>query len=179
MTSVAWDENSFGFKHGFTVSDEMLTAIGCTVVCQSNLEMQFTMLISHFMNVDDDKVLALTSGMSFKNLCAALSSLVLQATGPNDAPYLEFKALMAKLQQFEEFRNQVSHSVWAHAPDFGSERATRIKTTARQGKGVKHDREHVEVKKISEALESATDALLRLVLLVSALAGKPIQWPAS
>lgn len=175
---MSWDETSFAFKHGFTVSDEILTAIGCTVICQSHIEMQFTMLISHFLNVDDEKVLALTSGMSFKNLCAALSSLVLQATGPKDSQYLEFKTLLGKLQQFEEFRNQVSHSVWAHAPDFRAERATRIKTTARQGKGVKHDREHVEIERISKALQDATESLMRLVLLVSSIAGKPIQWPS-
>jgi len=41
MSPAGWDENGFGFKHGFTVSDEMLTAIGCTVICQSHLETQF------------------------------------------------------------------------------------------------------------------------------------------
>jgi len=95
--------------------------------------------------VDETKVLALTSVMSFKNLAAALSSLVLEVTGPETKPYLEFNALMGKIQQFEEFKNQVSHSVWAHFPDFEAERATRIKTTARQGRGVKHDREDVEI----------------------------------
>lgn len=173
------ETNSFAFNHGFTVSDEILTAIGCTVICQSHIEMQLGMLIANFLDIDSDKVLAMTSGMSFKNLCASLSSLVLQATGPSDASYLQFKTLMGKLQQFEEFRNQVSHSVWAHAPDFGSDRATRIKTTARQGKGVKHDREQVEITRISEAINNATDALMPLVILVSALAGKPIQWPSS
>jgi hypothetical protein len=106
----------------------------------THIETQFMVLISHLLNVDENKVLALTSGRSFKNLAAALSSLVLEATGPETKPYLEFKTLMGKLQQFEEFRNQVSHSVWAHASDFGSKRAARLKTTAREGKGVKHDR---------------------------------------
>src|SRR5215213_160011 len=176
---IGWDDSSFAFRHGFTVSDEILTAIGCAVVCQSHIEMQFAMLISHFLNVEENKVVALTSGMSFKNLAAALSSMVLLSVDQDSQAYQEFKTLMGKLQHFEEFRNQISHSVWAHSQDFASGRATRIKTTARQGRGVRHDREEVEIARISEALNEATQSLMKLVLLVSALAGKPIQWPSS
>jgi len=70
--------------------------------------------------------------MSFKALCVALSSMVMQVLEKSDERYKQFRDLMGKLQQFEEFRNQVTHSNWVHAEGFPSQGAVRIKTT--QGK---------------------------------------------
>jgi len=170
-----FDGKSFAFSHGFTVSDEILTAIGCAVICQSHTENQLSLLISDLLDIDQHKGYALTSGMSFKNLCASLSSLILQVVEENDARYVRFKELLGKLQQFEEFRNQVAHSNWAHGKDFDSARALRIKVTARQGKGVKHYLEEVEISRISKAIKAAMQAQVELVIFISALAGKPIQ----
>jgi hypothetical protein len=169
-----FDEKSFAFSHGFTVSDEILTAIGCAVVCQAHIESQLSKLITDLLETDSQKGSALTSGMSFKSLCASLSSLVLQVVEETDIRYIKVKELLGKLQQFEEFRNQVAHSTWGHSKDFNSDRATRIKVTARQGKGVRHQWEEVEITRISEAIKAATQALVQVVILVSALAGKPI-----
>lgn len=166
---------SFAFKHGFTVCDEILTAIGCTVVCQSLIETQLSNLIIKLVDTETQKGLIFTSVMSFKNLCSTLSSLVLQIVKETDISYKQFKELMGVLQHFEEFRNQITHSVWAHDPKFSSQCAARFKITAKQGKGLKHQREEVEVARISEEINKATLAQAKLCILVSEMAGKPIE----
>lgn len=165
---------NFALKHGFTVSDEMLTAIGCTVVCQSHVELQLGLLINKLLNVEDGKGFAFTSTMSFKHLCTAVSALVVEATGEDDPRFEEVRELLAGLQRFEEFRNQVAHSVWAHADDFSALTARRIKATARRNRKVQHHSETVELEKISVHITAAMEAHVRLVILVSAIAGKPV-----
>jgi hypothetical protein len=169
-----FDEKSFAFSHGYTVSDKMLTAIGCTVICQSHIELQLSLLIMKLLGVEYQKGCALTAGMSFKNLCATLSSLVLQAVEETDDQYRRFKELMGKIQHFEELRNQVAHSVWAHGAGFGSERALRLKTTARQGKGVKHQSEEVEIARLSKAIHEANKAQVEMVCLIAEITGQSI-----
>jgi hypothetical protein len=112
--------------------------------------------------------------MSFKNLCATLSSLTLQITEETDSRYKYFKELVSKLQHFEEFRNQVAHSSWGPSKDFNAQRATRIKTSARQHKGVKHHWEEIELKKISDEINQATKAQVELILLMSKIMGRSI-----
>jgi hypothetical protein len=157
-------ENSFAFKHGFTVSDEILIAIGLTVVCQFHIENQLSLLIHELTYMDFHKGSALTSGMSFRALSASLSSLVLQVAKEDDDRYKEFTILLGKLQHFEEFRNQISHSIWARS-DLSSSTSLRMKTTARRGTGVNHQLEEVEI---------AGRAAAYLAILVFNLAGKPI-----
>jgi hypothetical protein len=168
-------EPGFAFTHGFSVGDDILKAIGLTVVCQSHVETMLSVSIHEVAELEYQKGSAVTAGMSFKSLCAALSSLVLQVLDQNDERYNRFTKLMGKLQHFEEFRNQVAHSNWGHGEGFQSGRSTRIKTTARQSVGVKHQWEEVDIATISAEIETASLAKAHLSILVAEVAGKPIQ----
>jgi hypothetical protein len=164
-----------GLKLGYAVSDEMLAVIGCAVVCQSHIEIQLAAQVIQLMGVDQQKGFAVTASMSFKNLCASLSSLVLQIIDGTDARYNRFKEIMGKLHHFEELRNQVAHSVWSHSKDFSKSRATRIKTTARQNQGLKQHWEEVELERLSSEIEKVNTAFVELVFLVAEITGKPIK----
>jgi hypothetical protein len=166
---------SFAFSHGFSVGDDILRAIGLTVVCQSHIETQLAILIHELTDMNYPKGSAVTAGMSFRSLCTALSCLVLQVLDENDERYSRFTKLTGKLQHFEEFRNQVTHSNWAHGQDFKSDRSLRIKTTARQSRGVKHQWEEVEIAQVSTEIKTASLASAHLSILVAEVAGKPIQ----
>jgi len=166
---------TFSLKHGFTVSDEILTAIGCTVVCQSHTELQLGLLIHKLLDADYPKGCALTAGMSFKQLCTTVSALVAETIGETDSRFQKVKELLGVLQRFEEFRNQAAHSVWAHGDEFNALTAKRIKTISRRNKKVQHQSEAVELERISEQITVAMDAHVKLVILVSAIAGKPVK----
>jgi hypothetical protein len=158
------------------VSDEILTAIGCTVVVQADIEAQLGRTIHYLANMSSQKGYTVTSGMSFKMLCATLSSLVLQIWGKTDEHYVCFESQLGTLSHFEEFRNQIAHSEWwtvvgrvvggKFQPVEQITTAHRRKTTARRGKGVKHHREELDVTEISREILQASIAIGTLMDLM-------------
>ena len=167
------ENEGFGFSHGFAVTDEVLVAIGCVVVQQAKIELYLSGLIHNLANMDMKEGDAVTSGMSFKALCVAIGSLVVQVLEVSDERYKQFRNLMGKLQHFEEFRNQVAHSNWLHLGGFPSGRAVRIKTTARQ-LGVKYHWEEMDIEQISEELAIADRAVVELSFLITEVTGRPL-----
>ena len=160
----------FAAQHGLTVGDEILMAIGATVVFQSRIEAQLALFVERLANIEDEKGVAITAEMSFRALCAALSSLVLVELPRESDRYQNFERLMGQLKQFEEFRNQVAHSVWEHRKDSNSAHsATRTKLTAKQGKGVKLHLEYVDLARMSREIEVANQTMLELVTFTDSL----------
>src|SRR5260370_33861919 len=154
-------ESSFARQHGFTVSDELLAAIGATVICQSDIEDRVSNCIGMLCRIRNYKITsALTANMSFKMQCAALSALARQVFDSTDRRYSRILELIGALQHFEEFRNQIAHSMWAGGWNNPAHRGIRSKITARQGKGVVHHREEVDTAQISEEIKRAKHAML-------------------
>ena len=161
---IGW---SFAREHGLTVGDEMLMAIGATVVCQSRIEAQLALFIERFTNLEDERGAAITAEMSFRALSTVLSTLVLDVLSKDSKRYKKFADLMGQLKHFEEFRNQVAHSIWKESLDLNNRRcAVRTKLTAKQAKGVRLHIEDVEIAHISREVNGATQTMIDLITLI-------------
>jgi len=159
---------TFARQHGLPIPDEILAAIGCTVAWHSLVEHELCRCIQLLTGLQKEKADALTAGMSFRSLCAALSSLIMQILREDDERYVRFQSAMGRLQHFEEFRNQIAHSVWVQGDD---DSTARVKTTARQWRGVQYHVEHIEIGRISAEVLQVQDALNEFRILMVGLPG--------
>jgi hypothetical protein len=78
----------------------------------------------------------ITAELSFRNLRALVMSLYRERHG-EFADFETLRGLMRRAGQLEEKRNQITHSIWAtgNSPDT----VTRIKTTAKETRGIHFD----------------------------------------
>lgn len=67
-----------------------------------------------------------------------------------DSDYIILKAYMEKAAILEDRRNQITHSIWAAGKD--SQSITKIKTTAKEKKGLQLQFEDVQAKELSNFL---------------------------
>lgn len=67
---------NYPLKYGLTASQEMLAAIGATVVRQSITELTLADLIVRMLRLDQEVGFTLTVGMSFRILCSTFDALL-------------------------------------------------------------------------------------------------------
>ncbi len=89
----------------------------------------------------------ITAELSFKNLRGLVSSLYLDRHG-QDKDYANLKALLSEAQMIEEIRNSIIHSIWAGGKD--KDHITRMKTTAKEKKGLKFQFQELSAKDLKD-----------------------------
>lgn len=161
-------------KLSFTVSDEILCEIGKIVVFQTTIEVEIGQYISDLLGTDHKKGHIVTAELSFKNLLATLSSLLMGQVGSDSDDYAQFKEVKKGLRAFENFRNSVVHSVWARSRDFDENKALRMKTTAKEKKGLSHQCEEISKTQIVAQLEEAGSIYVKLARLMAKVLGRDI-----
>ncbi|MEP2025818.1 hypothetical protein, partial [Reichenbachiella sp.] len=93
----------------------------------------------------------ITAELSFRNLRALLLSLYIERHG-KDSDYEKLKKLMNESGELEATRNNIIHSVWAVGKT--KEHITRIKTTAKEKKGLDFKFEDISVQDLIQLSDS-------------------------
>ncbi len=96
----------------------------------------------------------ITAELSFKNLVALFSSLYRDSTDDSDK-LEQLESLIKRIMSAEEKRNMVSHSLWAMGDSDAT--ITRIKTTAKISKGLKHTFEQFTVADLEHIADEMSD----------------------
>jgi len=161
-------DREFALEYGLTVSQKMLFAIGATVVRQASIEQSLAHLIILMLRLDSDAGFALTVGMSYRVLLSTLDSLLLMRIDRQSPEYKKIRELMGALNSFEQFRDQIAHSMWGHAHDFNPGAGTRV----RFGKSVPF--EQASLHQIQKELSVAADTSSKLTIFVRKLIGNPV-----
>jgi hypothetical protein len=131
------------------LSDEFYIALGRVTAHFAVLEAQIEFLTWSLIGRDQGLGQIVTAQVSFRGLLDLLSSIFRHRVA-DEALRAELDAVLRRAEAVERRRNLVTHSEWG----MGStpETRTRIKMTARQGKGLKHEFEpmtHAEIELIS------------------------------
>jgi hypothetical protein len=111
-----------------------------------------------------------TAGLSFRGLLTLLDALFRETltditTGSVTDPNLldQWDQLQRRIANTEEQRNVITHSVWAAGDS--SDTMTRIKSTVRVSKGLRHQFQQVsaaDLHAVAVAIDEASTGLLRL-----------------
>lgn len=114
------------------LGDEDLRAIGRITANFALLELMMSNCIWLLVSADARIGQIITAELSFRRLLVLFSSLYRHKASTPQA-IDELDALLSRVVQAEEKRNQVTHSIWGagHAPG----EVARIKATAKQRKG--------------------------------------------
>jgi hypothetical protein len=91
-----------------------------------------------------------TAELSFGNLRALTISLYRERYG-EDANYDTLSDLMKRAGELERLRNQITHSVWGAGST--PETVTRIKTTAKEKRGLRFDFEEVSAQDLGRVAD--------------------------
>lgn len=92
----------------------------------------------------------ITAELSFRNLRALTLSLYRERHG-EDGDYEELRALMNRAWELEDFRNAITHSVWAAGATAVT--VTRIKMTAKEKRGLRVDFRSVTAEDLGNVAE--------------------------
>jgi hypothetical protein len=134
---------------------EHLTAIGLITINFSMLESTIASGIWLLSGLDQKRGQIITAELSFRALVALFSSLYREQT--NDSTKLEeLDTLLRKAMSAEEKRNILSHSLWAIGTS--DQTISRIKTTAKMSKDLKHTFEQVTVDNLIQIADEIADA---------------------
>ncbi len=134
-------------KH--SVPKHHLVHIGDMTVSFALLETAIQILVWYLIAENKRIGQIITAELSFRNLRGLAISLYLERNG-EDSDYIILKAYMEKAAILEDRRNQITHSIWAAGKD--SQSITRIKTTAKEKKGLQLQFEDVQAKELSNFL---------------------------
>jgi hypothetical protein len=132
-----------------------LAAIGLITINFAMLESTIASGVWLLLELDQKRGQIITAELSFRGLVALFSSLYREKT--NDSTKLEeLDALVKKVMGTEEKRNIISHSLWAIGTS--DQTISRIKTTAKMSKGLKHTFEQVTVESLMQIADEIADA---------------------
>jgi hypothetical protein len=118
------------------VPERLLARIGDIAVSFALLESMIQALAGSQLQEHQRIGQIITAELSFRNLRALVTSLYRERHG-EDADFETLRELMKRAAQLEEKRNQITHSVWAAGKT--AETVTRIKTTAKEKRGIQFD----------------------------------------
>lgn len=139
--------------------EDHLKAIGLITINFGTLESTIAQGVWSLLGLDQRIGQIITAELSFKGLVALFSSLYREKN--NDAKALEeLNDVIKKVIQAEEKRNVISHSQWGAGDS--ADTITRIKTTAKISKGLRHQFENVtvsELMKIADEIAEASSAM--------------------
>jgi hypothetical protein len=114
----------------------LLTRIGDITVSFALLENAIQTLVGSLVKEHQRISQIITAELAFRNLRALAVSLYRERHG-EDADFEVLRALMRRAGYLEEQRNQITHSIWAAGDS--ADTVTRIKTTAKEQRGLHFD----------------------------------------
>jgi hypothetical protein len=122
------------------VPEQLLARIGDITVSFALLELTIQSLAGSMLQEHQRIGQIITAELSFQKLRALVTSLYRDRHG-EDADFKTLRELMKRAAQLEGERNQITHSIWAAGDS--SETVTRIKTTAKEKRGIQFDFQNV------------------------------------
>ena len=124
------------------VPASILKQIGDVTVSFAMLESAIQTLIGSLIAEHQRIGQIITAELSFRNLRALLASLYIERHGTDD-DFETLRSFNSRAAELEGKRNQIIHSIWAtgNAP----ETVTRIKTTAKEKRGIDFDFQQMDV----------------------------------
>ncbi len=75
-------------------------------------------------------------------------------------------ALLVRCSNLEARRNQVTHSAWLNADDQVDDKTTRLKITAKQSAGLRHQTEEVTAEVLNKVADEIAQAAKEVVPLL-------------
>jgi len=129
------------------VPDNHLKHIGDITVSFAMLEMMLQTLAQSLLGAGQRLGQIVVAELSFKALRALTVSLYLERNG-EDAYFKAFRELIKRAADIEQERNQITHSLWAAGNDSAS--VTRVKTTARESRGIHFHFENVTSSQLAD-----------------------------
>ncbi|WP_417593087.1 hypothetical protein [Owenweeksia hongkongensis] len=132
------------------VPEKHLKAIGDIIISFALLESSLQFLIGRIINIDQRIQHVITAELSFRNLRGLLTSLYLE-TYSNDSKFAELKTLIIQAAKLEAERNKIVHSIWGAGENENF--ITRIKTTAKEKKGLNFQYEVMSIGQIEKIAE--------------------------
>jgi hypothetical protein len=162
--SVDWKRERRMKKLHTPLSNEHLRAIGKVVTNFAILEHEISWFIWILLGLKtgvDAQELAqiLTSELRFRNLIDLFGALYRHRVD-EPARIEELKSLLGSLNEASKKRNIIVHSIWG-AGSTGNQ-ITRIKTTAKAKKGLKWQRDPMNVREIDEIADFIGNTCLKL-----------------
>ena len=158
------------------VPEKLLVHIGDITVSFALLEGTIQFLIGSLIREHQRIGQIIVAELTFKNLRALAISLYKEQHG-EDADFSTLRDLMKRAARAEETRNQITHSVWAAGDTVDT--VTRIKTTAKEKRGIHFSFEQVGERDLADfTLELKTVAERILALHVKLInEGKALNNP--
>jgi hypothetical protein len=132
------------------VPAEHLRMIGQITVNFALLENAISFFVWTWISNEQRVGQIITAELSFRNLVGLLSSIFRHRMGDSEKVE-ELEALLTRALQVEEKRNIITHSVWGAGNT--RETITRVKTTAKKAKGLRHQFEQMSVADLNEIAE--------------------------
>ncbi|RHW74737.1 hypothetical protein [Colwellia sp. RSH04] len=133
------------------ISPKFLQLFASIIMQQTINEYELQMCIAMLLKLDYEKVQILTAELSYRQLIALLSSSMLKLSDSESENFKEFKYALKKVDEFEQLRNNLAHSIWMHSPEgIAKPGAKRMKTTSKRKAGLKlieeeFSEEHIEL----------------------------------
>lgn len=128
-----------------TLSDKHLAEIRRVTVQFALLEFHVRELVHWLLDRPTNVAAAITSELSFRNLCQLASALIKERFPGLSS---DFKVILKAVGTAEERRNQISHSLWGGG---GGALVVRTKLSAKIGRGLHLAREEMTVEDIFQA----------------------------
>jgi hypothetical protein len=122
------------------VPEQVLARIGDITVSFALLESTIQALAGSQLQESQRIGQIITAELSFRNLRALATSLYRERHG-EDADFETLREITKRAGRLEEERNQIVHSIWAAGKNPGT--VTRIKTTAKERRGIHFDFQEV------------------------------------
>lgn len=129
------------------VPKEHLTAIGDIAVSFALLESSLKFFVWELISKDQMIGQIITAEIPFKGIRSLTISLFLHKFGKNQN-YLKLNKLMKDASDLEQKRNQIIHCQWGAGKD--KEHITRIKTSAKERTGLKHEFETISITDLND-----------------------------
>jgi hypothetical protein len=148
------------------LSDEFYVALGRVTAHFAVLESQIEFLTWSLIGRDQRLGQIVTAELPFRGVVALLSSIFRHRVDA-EALRSELEGILNRAMEVEQRRNRVTHSEWGmgDAPDT----RTRIKVTARKGKGIRHEFEQMKASDIEVIAVDASRVATELLQFSSKL----------
>src|ERR1017187_5576594 len=137
------------------ISDAVLAEIGKIVVTHSLIDASLANIIGRIVSLRGRSELGqiVTAELSFRQRVGMLRSLLVFSLTEDHETVVEFDQIKRILNAADDQRNRVVHSIWGHSGEADPHIMVRIKTSAKEKKGLR-----TEVQRLTlEELQKITD----------------------
>lgn len=135
--------------------ETLINIIGKITINFSTLELLLSSFTTRLISEDSKIGAIVTCEMSFQNLLKAFDSLTQYKL--NKTEHKKIAEIIKRLNNVEQERNKVTHSTYANAEN--SAEITRLKVTAKQGKGLSITSEAVNMENLKKIVKNISQLI--------------------